>query len=454
MVESLSTYAYQGTSLHPDCDPEARVFLEGIEIPYVNVSDTETPAIETRIRNEGVADITRFSKVIVPIEWFGQTIDPVQDVLAGNVENAPDVHIQLKDPSGRYGTIHRGFLKAAGPHDGECVALSVGDYSEMFANVRFSGTYGDDAVEANLGRLVKDAIGTAVGNHEGVPPIDLKGTIESTKLSGPVTPGGFEDGGLRGLGKLYNFEKDKSFNANRDTVADAISWACEQIDARWWFDYVDGKEIIIIEELDSYPRFTDVRLFDSVEYSLSEPIQFREFLDKDGRPIIVRNNNAAFQLSPAHTLQGVGSGSWKDKIRGGGDAPIATVRHKRLSELAGANSQPPRREFDSTALDATKFRTVSALRSHIEDAAGGEIVVEPEPSVRPHTTVEAKPVCDSRVFSNLPSITYQVQEVIHRIEANDAVSADQSPSSTVLRCGIATEREEFEFVEPTGTIDR
>jgi len=433
------------------------VFLEGVEIPYVNVTDTETPAIETRIRNEGVADITRFSKVIVPIEWFGQTVEPVQDVLEGNVESAPSVRIELKHPSGQYGTIHNGFLKAAGPHDADCVALSVGDYSEMFANVRFGGAYGSSQQTVDLRQIIDDAIETAVSNHDGLVDLSVAGaTLGTGEFEGRSFPGSQYIPAYGAALEVGEYVADKSFNANRDTVADVLDWVCEARNARWWVDYVDGQSVVFVEELDSYPRFTDVRLFSSGLEEF-ESFAFAPFSDKDvgkGRPIIVRNNNAAFQLSPAHTLQGVGSGSWKDKLRGGGEAPIATVQHRRLSELAGANSQPPRREFDSTALDATKSKTVSALRKHIEDAAGGEMVVEPEPSARPHTTVEAKPVCDSRVFSNLPSITYQVQETIHRIEANDAVSADQAASATVLRCGITTEGDDFEFVEPTGTIER
>jgi len=450
MAASQATEAYRGTSAHPDCDPEIRLYLDGAEVPVVNITDNDLPAVETRIRNEGEASISRVSKVFVPLDWFGKEIEPVTRILDGQPDSAPNARLELKNVAGDPRTIHDGYVGAIGLAEADAVNIRISDYSDFFTSVGFGESYNFVTGSPTPENILIDAIAAVTDNTESIGDIPLVTDVQefrsgiAKKLTEEPVPGQIQIQDVLSDPELSLFSR-VSFTRNRDTAADALKWVCERTDSEWWLDYNDerGRRELYVDTAPRNPLFTDVRLEED-----------DEGVEKVGRPIVVRDNNAAFELSPAHTLQGVGEGSWKERLMAGGDAPIATVQHDGLVEFVGANTQPPRQEFGTQTVEATKYKTVSALRDQIEDAAGGEMVVEPEPDVLPHNVVTAKPTCDGNIVGDLPPLTYQVNEVIHHIEVNDAVSADQPPPATVLRCSIKTERGDFSTVEPTGTIEK
>ena len=80
----------------------------------------------------------------------------------------------------------------------------------------------------------------------------------------------------------------------------------------------------------------------------------------------------------------------------------------------------------------------------MDDAAGGEIITLPTPSARPYGTIEAQPACNGRLDRSVPEISYEIEEVVHRI-VNPTVDADDSNGPrTIVRCGIETTRDDFE----------
>jgi len=450
---SMSATPYKGTSAHPDCDPDVRLFIEETEIPVVNITDIDLPAVETRITTDGVGSINRTSKVYVPLDWGGEEVEAVTRILRKEPSSAPNARVEVRNQADEYRTIHDGFVQSIGPTEGECVLITIGDYASFFNSVGFSGSYGVGA-EVNGATIARDAINVVTENVESIDAVTLVTDINNISPHGdnhltdapkeettspqlkPVVRGflnrlefGTEIDDLNGL-------ESQSFKRNRDSAATALDWICDRADARWWIDYNDeeSQRELYIDASPKNPAFTDVR----IEETESE---------YDGKPIVVTTNNAAFQLSPMHTLRGAGTQSWKNKLPASNEYPVATVQHDGLVQLVGENTQPPRRKFDTDTVEKTVGRTISELRTHIEEAAGGEIITRPEPDVLPYNIVEAKPVCDSRVFADLPPITYQVNQVIHHIEVNDAVTADQPAPHTVIRCGISAERSDFSIIK-------
>jgi len=450
----MSSTPYKGTSAHADCDPDVCLYLDGVAVPVVDVADTDLPAAETRITTDGAANITRTSKVYVPIEWYDEEVEPVTRILRKDPQSAPNARLELMNKAGDYHTVHDGFVRTIGPTEGECVAITVGDYAEFFNSVGFSGTYGTEG-SVNGGKIARDAIETVTENVESIDEVALVTDVKqfTPNAIDQLTSASKEKVGIQltrpgilvaveeylgidtGIDDL-NVIQSQSFKRNRDTAATALDWICDRADARWWIDYNDevGRRELYIDSAPENYAFTDVRI-DEEESAVN------------GKPIVVTKNNAAFQLSPMHTLQGKGARPWRNQLPTSNEYPVATVQHDGLVGLVGENTQPPRREFDTNTVDETVGRTITELQRHIEEAAGGEIITRPEPDVLPYNIVEAKPVCDARVLADLPPITYQINQVIHHVEANDPASADQPATQTVLRCGISAERGDFSVVE-------
>lgn len=457
---------YEGTRA-AGCETKATVYLDTgqgeIEVPLVSLSDDDQPALETHIRKGGTdqPSIVRLSDLTVPLEWGGDEIQPVREILTRQPDRAPTVRIELKDPEGDYSTIHHGYVRAIAPHQGNAaVNVTVGDWSDLFRSVGFGNRYGHET-DATAAQVITDAVNVVAEEHPMVDELRLKGGSDELPPNAEEdVPSGGNVGGVRfpvagaevadltaeiagDLGLLTA----RAFTRTEDTAATAISWAVEKIGGRWEVHWDPEAEAptIYVDTTDNRPLFQDVRV--EPDYSLNDD-PFAAPLE--GRPLVVEQNNAAFQISPFYVMKGRGSSTQSierdgEKIRDGEWRPTATVAHKTLREYVGGSvGKPPIEPVDSQSIDEVIATTRQRLMKEIREAAGGEIITLPEPGVVPGAIVEAVPVCGGQEVGDYPELRLEAQEIVHHISpVNPMGGTEQKPSRTLIRCGLATRKSDF-----------
>lgn len=429
------------TSQVEGCTPTARVFIDSIEVPTVNgEEESDPPAVEVRQVKTGPADITRAAEVTVPYDWSGT------DVLERVTESADEdgfrafgndpVRIDILDEAtDEYVTVHHGPISNVGPSTvSGAFKLFVTDWANYFENVHVSL----DKREV-IPRDILSEVSQELGDHSGLPQFEIGGDIGSTTDTndfggrGMMTAEEIEAQRTKESVDPLPMDADKEFERYKHTCVDILDWLCEKRGGRWFVEYnpSTNRPRIMFDTQLVGPRI--VNSFDLTDRSLSAHDLAANGLGTND--VRVLENNALFQISPQHTL-----GARSQRV--GGYVTEVIAEHERLTELAGENQRPEIKEIDAKNRTELVNEAKSRLKSRIDDAAGGEMVALPSPLARPYATIEAQPACNGRLDHDLPSVTYEIEEVIHKIQS--PTQADPTGPRTIIRCGIECTMEDIE----------
>lgn len=411
-----SSPIFEGTSAHPsDCNPTARVFIDGVEVPTVNGNDGEPPAVEVTMRKTGVSDLTRVADVHSPFTWnqddvIGEVSDPTDGDGFRSFGNEP-VRIDILDEViDEYVNVFHGPIASVGPSTlNGAFRVFATDWANYFENVGI----GIDKAEFNARQTIQEVI-SRLEEHDGLPSFEMGGDIRN------------EGQGITSATSNLNVSGDgitKEFDEYKHNCADVLNWLCGKDIARWYVEYDTETNTprIIYDALDSFDKVVNADLEDR----LLTGINLRD--EGEVGDVRVLQNNALFQISPAYSL-GV-----RGKVKGG-EVPEVIVEHEELADRAGTNNAPTFIETDATSIAEAENDAKSRLKTRIDDASGGEIVALPAPFARPYATIEAQPACGGQLEQSLNMVEYEVDECIHTIKS--PTQANNEGSRTLIRCGI------------------
>lgn len=443
------TDPYKGTG--DECRSDARVHVEGRQVPYCN------DGVETHVRKEGPAAITRETTVQLPIVWGERVVADAVNGLSGETPKRQQVAVELLDPfEDAYVPIHHGYISAAGGHpDRGTARFRVSDFSHLLGEIPASVTFEESATVRTVldwvrdqlldGQEVIDDLGmyevaaddSLLFTSEGFVDIDEK--LDEIVPPNPATETALPTTGGIQIGAVEAFFSDTvSFSADRDTLTDVLDWLCNRLDARWYFLPQPPEEPprLVVEKNPTSASFHDT---DHVSPST------------ESRPVKILENNALYQLNPVHKLKARGrSPSLTENIRNLPDAtkdfPVVTVEYEPLAAQTEDDYPANEIEVDASVHDDIESIARNELKDRLDGAAGGEMRLAPSPLLRPYAKVDAVPVCGSTALTDLPPVAYEAEEVIHYATTAHKDTDPPSPR-TVVRCGLFVDESKIVVVD-------
>lgn len=461
--------ALPGTSQDPDCRPTVRVIIDGTEVPVVNGKEGDTPALETTIAKHGTSDLVKVTEVQIPYEWGGEDVfstitDSTSSDGLRSFGNDP-VRIDLQcDITNQYVTIHHGPVFSAGPSPLRgAFRLLVTDWANIFSDVSINAEFTYEHSVQNVFETVADQL----QSHGGLPQFDVKATnggwsvpaglgvvqagmaqdqqqtvpedtaFDNTPFDNTVVEQGLaevqsEFASWGNVTESVEKAAPKAFYDYKHNCADVLDWICSKTQSSWWVEYnpETNTPTIVYDQHIEQPRLGTVGLGESGTI-------------EDSR---VLKNNAMFQISPQHTLGVRGEQSKEREVTSdeptfpnnaiavGTTIPEVVVEHAALAERAGSNDAPEFVKTDAPSLKVAEQEAKRRLKNRIDGTTGGEIVSMPTPLARPYGIIEAQPACNGRLDNDVPSVTYEIEEVVHKV-TSPTVANDDHPK-TLIRCGV------------------
>ena len=456
------------------CEPTARVVIGDTEVPWVGDSEGNG-GIETHMVKTGPADLTRFTDLHIPYEWGDDDVlgavttaeylpEPTDTRTFGNAPIRVDIkdHGQRSSPAsqsdtsdmddvtGEYVTVHHGPIANSGSSsvDG-CFRLRVADWANYFESVNADREFANATVgtvveyvlqqlaehsnlpefSASAPSLDDDVYGSKVVVADGTAAAEVDQLADDPEANAVVTTLQYlpRQPQIRRFASFVNttvfplfrqtVATSKSFESHKHDLTDVLDWVAERTQTRWYVEPSGNTPTIVFEEEPNRKHLTGVSL------------------DSDASEDDVRllENNALFQISPQHTL-GVRGKKSSELFDSTTTKPEVVVEHEILTRIAGRNPHPNFMEVDTANLDETVNVAKSRLKKRIDGAAGGQMIATPAPRARPYATIEAQPSCSGRLMESYPSLTYEVEEVIH--ELTPPTPANVDGPRTKMRCGV------------------
>jgi len=419
--------------------PKARLFVsEGdsyVRIPILN------EGIETHVRKGGPADVTRLTEVQVAREWQGVDFSEYIDAFDPSARDVYDeAHVQYYDETlEEYVTAHQGFVQATGgvgtedPNNSEprtnALRIRVRDPAMFFDVIDASETFRDASV-IDVIEYVRDEFVASQPLWDEVN-ILTRGLDSEEGVGGtyvPPIPYALDVRSL--LEPFTDIRSPKTFTRNRDTLRDVITWIVSRTEARLFFGTQDdGGLALVYDERPTTASFEATNL--------------------DGN-VRVRENNALYEIHPRNALRYEGRS--KSSLASLGDFeltlpsekyPAVEVVHEPTERRAGERFYGRTVEGEATTLDEAIRAARSTLKEELDTSSGGKIACDVTPTVRPFTTIEATPACNGDVETDVPSYTYEVEEVTHVATATEGARTDLRVSPHVAMDDITVETREM-----------
>jgi hypothetical protein len=441
---------FPGTS-EDGCTPNARVIIDGVEVPTVESNAHDVAAVETHIRKTGPAHINYTTDIHVPLTWGNEDVAGEIDAISGGDDPAVPATIELYDrEQDTYGYVHHGFVRAGGGSPVEGAArVQIGDYAELFENIPITATYKDTNVQTVTkdikqrfldGQPILDDIEFALKlpndgetfveteqpNVEAITE-NLEQSMDAAQNLDVITVVSLGvDTAIRGIGQLFAKQR---FRRDRDTLADVLNWLCRAIDARWYIapePTTDGTPVVVLDQR------IQTRVFAGQNTSTTS---------NSSIPITVVYNNALYQLSPITGLRVRGHS--ERSIVAGGSAlvpskkyPIATATYDPLIERLNGEITPKEIRPDGiTTVGGAEKKAKQALKDKLDSTTGGEMRLTPSPLTRPYSKLHVRPTCNRTAVEDIRPIELEAEEIIHSMSTTGDEGGSPGPR-TVVRCGL------------------
>jgi len=403
----------------PQGECDSRIFVNGTRIPVVSA--------DVYARKEGALDVTRYAEVQFPAVYQNEYYRELFSTVDPDLQNGFDtLYIELKNGSGSFVPVFRGFVTGVGATDQapiwECRARGPADLlTSAMAGKQFTGG------------TVKDPINYVASQLENKLPFDISVSIDgadtSTEIDDPteITARSQRSGQTVGEDELSS----KTFQTNRHTLKDVVDWVRSKTGYRLWFEPTETGASLLVFDNPTARSFKAHYLGGNVD---------------------VISNNALSELSPINTIEARGSATKSQldlgffELNTGSDKYIvAKARHKALYERA-SNTELQADTFiksDGNTTEEVKNDARSALKDAIDEATAGDMKVLLAGGVTPFDTIEARPTCRTEAEKTVP-ITYEVNRVHHMVSPDD----NDGFSKSRLNVGIHTDiNEDIEIVQ-------
>jgi hypothetical protein len=225
-----------------------------------------------------------------------------------------------------------------------------------------------------------------------------------------------------------DYHSAKNFHFGKNTLDDVVSWFREKADMVLWFSPTADGVVLLVSPA---------------------PLHHHDAHYLGGNLNIV-NNDALSELRPLNTVlvkspakQSRSSDDLTPNDRGHEQQKAskkfveAKAIHDELYRRAGNTELHANVERKSDAMTKVEVEQEARklLAQAIKKPMDGSMQTLLRHRITPYDTVEAKPTCDSSPATNLPSVTYDVARVHHKIRA-------EKQSGTELNVGVAVDSEE------------
>jgi len=439
-----------GVDAHdPENETDSRVYVNGTRIPVAGG--------DVHLRKEGPLDVTRYAEIEFPAIFEGNAYVDLFDTLEPDSQEAFDeLYIELKDPSSGVSDTEiseldgivddnisndgfvptfRGVITGVGATDtGGIWTCRAQGPAHLLASIpadqQFASTTANNVLEyitqtANerMPFDVRRGTGSNAVTGENIT-IDDVDIAEQIPVVQDLPESLFTENFIEGLFTDQSDEiTNKTFQPNRHTLKDVVTWLRGKTRIRLWFRPRDGGITLVPMR---NPNYTTYRA---------------HYLDGD---LQVVENNAVSEIAPINTLtakgQATGSRFGLGLFNQNATDQVyyaAKVQHTSLYERAGDTEliADTFAKSDGQTTDEVANDAADKLKERIDEATEGDMITLLDGRVEPFTTVEAQPTCRTEAEQTTP-ITYEVSRVHHEINPDDGLSRSR------LNVGIHTDIEE------------
>jgi len=400
----------------PSNDTDSQVFVNGTRIPVVNA--------DVHIRKEGALDVTRYAEVQFPAVYENKKYNQLFSTVNPHTQNSFDtLYIKLKDGTGNFVPVFRGYVTGVGSTDSNRVwQLRARGPADLLNSVnvgkQFTSTTGAEVAKYIIRRL-RDKLPFDF-KYPSDENDDVLDELEIFDANNPL-------GSLLGLEAEGQDLSNKTFQKNRHTLKDVVDWLRSKSALRLWFEPTEEGVVFL---------------------PFKQPTAKSHKAHYLGGNVKVIENNALSELAPINTIEARGSATktWLsigdfDLNTGGDKFVIAKARHKDLYKRAG-NTELKADTFieaEGNTKPEVKNDARSALKERIDEATAGDMMTLLAGGVTPFDTIEARPTCRTEAEETVP-ITYEVNRVHHMVSPEDEESGNISKSR--LNIGIHTDMQD------------
>jgi hypothetical protein len=452
---------------------------------------------ETRVTKDGVADLSMTSRIDLPVTW-GSTPDAEEKIPIYEYVGAADKEENAEFDLARvyywnqyieeYSIEQFGYVASIGPsNENGAFRFYIYDASDLMTNIAVTKTY-DSPTAESVSSFVAFDDEYGLENNSPIPiiavsstglgeQVDITGTIEENTMASDVI-GWFDD--TTPILKFLDIEDEdeqlnplreylddalhtgghKHFRRNRHTLADVMDWLTDEIGGAWYFEPRPEGVVLIVNN----GATDDFSIGRSSYYDGQFDPELTEYLN-GFNPVAVDviNNSSLEDLKPINHL--VLNGESADSFlginvdrnvfegplgapRGHTDKyPHIEVTYPPLLERTNGRKLGPRPiESGKQTLAEAKQQAVKEFKQAHEDNTDGSIEIRALPPIRPYDYISAVPVCNDTFDAEMNPIQYEVNSVVHQVNAEE-------PYTTKLGVSIALDENAIEVSDEYKNIE-
>lgn len=408
----------------------------------VHVNGTRLPVadVDIHIRQEGDLDITRYAEVEFASPFEGvEYVDAFQGTTPEDQGEFDTTTIAVRDrASGGAGLVFRGVVTGVGSSssgNSKIWTFRAQGPGHLLSNIPASKKFGDarasDVFEYVRSTLESrtpfniDSQWTSRADYIENPAVNQEGNIEA------FLSYSFEQNVPFGDGVADTIENTlvttKTFQSNRHTLADVVTWLQRKFDFYVWLA-PKGDGLTLVATTDPH--------------TVSHRAHYL------GGNLYVENNDALSELRPVNTQIVVG-GAKRSYVSVGpfelnsstDTYNVAKARHTGLYERAGERELHGEKRLvsDAETKQQVEYEARHILKSSINGATAGDMSTLLRGPITPYDTVEAVPVCNGQVTDE-DSLTYEVSRVHHKIPSDGM-------AKTTLNVGLHVDDGDIEVID-------
>lgn len=393
----------------PDFNPPEkapdRITVGGVRIPLCG------EGTNVEIRKNGIAHLTRqttfTSRYVANGHRYGNLLrTDVQD-------GYRTVRVELRDHrTGEFTTVHHGFLGSYGGSERGNIHGQVYDPAQLLPNIGASKQF-DDA-------FLTDVIEYVAETFQENQPIYDEVLISSDAEKKQVYDYRKQDIREPIFDTSFPNVLKKTFKKHRHSLLDVLRWAQDRAKFRFWFQPTTEDSTIVLRVVD----IDDLPLVNT-QHSGTQL----------GGEMDVVSNNALYEIQPYNALEVTG-GAFASRSPKALDsqykiekppqkAATVTVQHDPLVERVGGQIVAETFNGEFYTEQAIENYARSKLKEKLDESGGGQIVSLLAPDTSIFDTIEARPVAQNFTQEDVPSLTYEVERIIHTTDTNKAMPYSQ-----------------------------
>lgn len=428
---------------------------------------------ETRVNKDGPADLMMTSRIDLPVTW-GSTPDaknkiPIYEYVgAAKKDDGENATFDLarvyywNQYTEEYSIEQFGYVASIGPSNENGVfRFYIYDAADLMTNISVTKTY-DSPTAESVARFVAYDDEYGLENNSPIPilvvsstglgeDVDITGFFEENTMASDII-GWFDDTTPilkfldiededEQLNPLREYADDalhtgghKHFRRNRHTLVDVMDWLTDEIGGTWYFEpRAEGVALVVNNGVGD-----DFKIGRSAYYDGQFDPEGLEYINGfNPAEVDIVHNSSLEDLKPINFLELNGESAdsflginvdrnvFEGPLgapRGHTDKyPHVEVSYPPLLERTNGQKLGPKPiESGKQTLSEARQQAVKEFKKSHEDNTDGSIEIRALPPIRPYDYIAAVPVCNDTFGSEMNPIQYEVNSVIHQVNAEDA----------------------------------